>query len=258
MAGWPTDRSGVAVQTGMLPQPIPDQAMLIDLTTSERLYFTFMPSSFSERKEAQYAQVSILGRSEPILGYSHSTGRVFSITLTFAAHQNPPQIDVLDKVRLIRSWVYPKYGAGAPTVPPRLLLKIGRWLSQRVVLLEYNITYKAPWGYSPVSVAEDSWAETGVDPNLPRMPANMTPDPNWWWNSEGPASYFVPQDSATGGITPVSPTGTGASSFVPFIAEAALVLQETVPNTKSTPYGAEQVRSGEDVGSGWFTDTTLR
>lgn len=165
------------------------EAVLIDLLAAadstgdakkfgaaDRITFTWMPEMFDESKTAEYAEVNIIGRSEPILGYSHSSARRFQIPLVFAATYSPVE-EVLKPIWLIRSWLYPDYReASQPNVPPRVLLVVGKWLSQRCVVTRADIKYHGPWGRKPVSTQiempeggpfyKDSmlpfWAEVGL------------------------------------------------------------------------------------------------
>src|SRR5262245_33220327 len=121
-------------------------AALIDLSNWQRVEFKWMPDSFQESKAAEYASVNIIGRSEPMMGYSHSGGRNFSLRLVFAIiGAQQPEAEILGPIRLLRSWVYPDYSGSLPATPHPLLLVAGNWLSQRVILLNYQITYHSPW-----------------------------------------------------------------------------------------------------------------
>lgn len=146
-----------------LPGPPIGEAALIDLTKGaggllselfgsglHEIRFPYMPESFSESKSAEYAQVPVLGRSEPLLGYRGSGPRIFNLNLTFVAHAEP-FLEVIKPIWLIRSWVYPDYSDDLPNVPPRVLFVVGKWLSQRCVVLRVDITYHAPWGRLPWS-----------------------------------------------------------------------------------------------------------
>lgn len=122
----------------------------------DRIEFTYMPHEIEERKSAKYANTYILGRSEPIVGYWASEARMFGLKLHFAAHGEYIDLggamgEVLDNVRTLRSWVYPDYegSSGSPGTgrPPELLLVVGQWLDQRVILRDIQIKYMAPWGY---------------------------------------------------------------------------------------------------------------
>lgn len=203
----------------MLPSGQTTEAMLIDLThPSDKIVFTFMPGNFTESKSAEYAAINILGRSEPVMGYSHSGPRLFNITLTFFADSDPNS-EVLSPVQLLRSWVYPDYSSQFPTVPPRLLLIVGQWLSQRVIMLNYNINYMAPWGKSPVS--------SSIGSNT----AQISPD------------VALENQSAAGTGFEVTPQ----DSMLPFLVEAQVVLQEVMDNSDSTPWDTNQVRAGQDL-----------
>jgi hypothetical protein len=205
------------------------EAVLIDLLAAsdpsvtgeglDRITFKWMPEMFDESKQAEYANINIIGRSEPILGYSHSSPRVFQISLVFAAEVNPYE-EVIRPIWLIRSWVYPDYRDEVmPNVPPRVLLVVGNWLSQRCVAIRVDVKYHGPWGRGPVSTQ----GKAGL-------------------GNSGP----VPGGSA----------GGDKDSMLPYWAEVGLVLQEVMENTRYTPYDTMWVRRGWDRGSGFFPDSS--
>jgi len=130
-----------------------DEVVLYDLVKPglREIRVEYMPPSFSESKSANYAQVPILGRSEPLLGYQGSGPRVFTITLHFASMGQDPWTDVIKPIQLIRSWLYPDYTQDLPNIPPRVLFVVGAWLSSRCVAARADVTYHAPWGRLPFS-----------------------------------------------------------------------------------------------------------
>lgn len=222
--------------------PIPIvNAMLIDLTASptfDRIVFTYMPDKFSETKSAEYASVSILGRSEPVMGYASSSARIFNIGLTFIAHgeKSGPMEEVIHPVRLLRSWVYPYYNSqtssspsNALHVPPRLLLAVGQWLRQRVILLSYNIEYMAPWGRNDVNADGNNWNRA--------QPTAF---------SLGNYTSIDPVNALLNEADQLNELGS-SDSLVPYVVQAQAQFQEVVENTAVTPFDTNQVRQGADV-----------
>ena len=198
------------------------EAVLIDLLAAadpsitgegaDRITFTWMPEMFDESKQAEYANINIIGRSEPILGYSHSSPRVFQIPLVFAATTDP-FTEVIKPIWLIRSWVYPDYrDTGMPNVPPRVLLVVGNWLSQRCVAIRVDVKYHGPWGRAPVSTqgsvpggssdpTKDSmlpyWAEVGLVLQEVMENTRYTPyDTMWVRRGWDRGSGFFPDSAA--------------------------------------------------------------
>ena len=112
-----------------------------------RIIFQYMPESFTETKQVNWADTDIIGRSEPVVGYRSSGPRIFNITLTLVAGLTPdPVFDVIRPLWLVRSWAYPNYtDTKVPNTPPKLLFVIGSWMIQQVILLRYDIKYTAPW-----------------------------------------------------------------------------------------------------------------
>lgn len=183
------------------------EVVLYDVVKRKEIRVLYMPHSFSETKTANYAQMSILGRSEPILGYSNSGPRTFNINLHFAETSGDPFQDVIKPVRLCRSWLYPDYSdAVLPNLPPRIILAVGQWLVQRCVALRVDVTYSHPWGRAP-------YADNTLVP-------------------------------ATGEIS--SSFSDSADSMLPYHADVALVLQEVTENGVG-PFDHEDVEAGFDV-----------
>jgi hypothetical protein len=206
-----------------------------------RVVFQYMPPEFSESKSVEYANVNVLGRSEPVLGYSHSGPRVFNITLTLAAGETvDPVFDVIRPLWLLRSWAYPDYSDGsAPNVPPTLLFAVGAWIRSRVVVTRLDIRYQAPWArvhlgnlfkaYSaevPIQTSFPPWPEVDFDaPNLP-----------------------------LGGQATMPEIGSPiVDAMIPYKVDVSLTLQEVSPTDAKFPPGTNDVRGGGDrynVGGG--------
>jgi hypothetical protein len=206
------------------PTPKMREALLIDLTaaaegTRVQFEFPYMMESFTDSKSAEYANVIVRGRSEPVLGYSHSSNRTFGVNFQLAANKDP-FVEVIEPCWLIRSWTYPYYPqsqAALPNVPPRVLFVLGKWLSSRCVVTRVDITYHAPWGRIPYSSQEGTPGGT---------PDNDNP--------------FGSTDAA------------GKDSMLPFWAEVQLQMLEVTENTEYTPWDHNDVRKGYDRGSGFF------
>lgn len=210
--------------------PIKD-AFIGDLLTLEKVEFTYMPQQFSEAKQAEYSQVPIMGRSEPLLGYGSSTGRIFQIGLSLLAtgdkggsrdtpdwQQRAAEEEVIKPLRLLSSWVYPDYRNDRMSIPPRLLLVIGSWLSIRVVLINYSAQYMAPYGRQDVGAFTSNTNFSPVD---------------------GPLSL-------------VQLAGGASDSLIPYRADVAMTLQEVNDNSATTPWDTFQVRSGANKITGQF------
>jgi len=220
----------------MLP-PIPiTNAMLVDTIQRRSVKFTYMPQEFSESKAAEWANVNILGRSEPIVSYAWSGARKFNLTLFFVAHgeQKNIETEVLGPVRLIRSWVYPFYSsqqrAGTATrlaTPPYVLLIVGTWLRQRCILNDYDLVYRAPWArvdQQQIQLSSSATSAIIVDN---------------FGNPIGEQS-IQPSQPETG----VSET---KDSLIPYVAEMRLTLQEVNENIPGrSPWDTMQVRRGDD------------
>ncbi len=205
-------------------------AYFIDMMRSITLEFTYMPQEFTESKSVDWQNINILGRSEPIVSYAWSGPRMFNITLWFVAHGERADLtdEVIKPVRLIRSWAYPLYGSQSDAAqssrmatPPLLLFVVGRWLRQRCVLRQYNITYKAPW-----SRHDDTNALSRIQ------------------------DVFGPFDGASDALERFGldiPTVAVGDKMIPYITQVRLTLQEvndSVPD--KSPFDTNDIYQGND------------
>lgn len=136
-----------------LPEnPIQD-VVLMDLVKPgfREIRVEYMPQSFTETKQSNYAAIMPMGRSEPIMGYSGGGPRIFNFLLTFATTGTDPFNDVIAPVWLVNSWLYPDYSERLANVPPRVLLVVGSWLRSRCIATRADTTYHGPWGRAPFS-----------------------------------------------------------------------------------------------------------
>lgn len=216
------------------PVPIRD-AMLIDsIETNRSVTFTYMPAEFSESKSAEWQNVNVLGRSEPIVSYAWSGPRIFNLTLFFIAWgERNIETEVLEPVRLIRSWVYPFYSSQQRTgnatrlaTPPYVLFVLGSWLRQRCIVLNVNVTYRAPWA-------------RGIDVVQMSEPTTSSVITDVFGNVIGEQS-----------IQPGQPTfgfDDAKESLIPHVAEVQLTMQEVNENIpERSPFDTMQVRRGDD------------
>lgn len=192
-------------------------AFIFNLDTFDFVFMTHFPFEFTDRKSAVYQQVVPIGRSEPIMGYSHSGPRLFNIPVQLATRSGTklpdnivdiftldagPFFDVVLPTRIMRSWVYPNYQGFLPAMPPRLLLVVGLLLGQRVIATDVDVKYMGPWERIPI---------TTID--LPLI-----------------------------GDFPIS-----VDTMFPYNAIVTLNLQEVMENGPNSPYDEIQVAAGLDL-----------
>lgn len=144
-----------------------DSAYIKDLSTNEVLTFGYIPEEISDTKAANYAQIEIPGRSEPVFGYVSSGPRELSLHLKFIAGigqtkyaaltsdgETPSNsalvadntLTVLTKTRWLQSLMYPDYSTSDYTLPPhQVLLSIGLLIKSVCIIPSVNVTYKAPY-----------------------------------------------------------------------------------------------------------------
>ena len=137
------------------------QIYLLNLRDRSKLVFEQMPFSFAEAKNANYADIGILGRSEPIKGYANSGPRQFNLNLKFVA-ETSIELQVQEKVRWVRSLVYPDYSASFIRTPPPVVFTVGTWMSSRCVAISYNVVRSAPWDRFPVETVMPYVAEVDL------------------------------------------------------------------------------------------------
>jgi hypothetical protein len=143
-----------------------DNAYLKDMENGEILNFGYIPEEISDTKAANYAQIDVPGRSEPIFGYINSGPREFSLHLKFIAgigqtkfaasteDETPANValitdspvSVLVKTRWLQSLMYPDYSKADYTLPPhKVLLSVGLLIKSVCIVPSVNVTYKSPY-----------------------------------------------------------------------------------------------------------------
>lgn len=79
----------------------------------DRLQLAFLEDgSFTVQKQANYATVQILGRSEPVRGYAHSTARAFSIQIVVPPFTLQPDLSSAQSVFSEATFKYDKAAKG--------------------------------------------------------------------------------------------------------------------------------------------------
>jgi hypothetical protein len=144
-----------------------NNAYLKDQQTAYVLTFGYIPEEISDTKAANYAQIDVPGRSEPIFGYISSSAREISLHLKFIAGigqtkfarpisddgplPNTTEIEdgtlsVMVKTRWLQSLVYPDYSTSDYTLPPHtVLLSIGLLIKSECIVNSVNVVYKGPY-----------------------------------------------------------------------------------------------------------------
>jgi hypothetical protein len=145
-------------------------AFIRDISTSGcgpsgELVFQNMPTEIQDTKSANWSATSIIGRSEPIQGYSDSGPRVLSFTLEFAesvdqgdsTSHGPEANTVGGNTEIARAWyvkqavhwlqslVYPDYSKQLVNHPPVCLVVIGEAIGSRCICKDVSVTWKGPW-----------------------------------------------------------------------------------------------------------------
>jgi hypothetical protein len=120
----------------------------IDSEAGDRVSFQLMPEVISESKSANYAEIPIVGRSLPQLGYANSSSRVTNLSLQFVALQREGKYTaewVENQVRWLEAKVYPRYIDDWTFPPPRLLLVVGQAMGMQCVMTSCTTSWMGPW-----------------------------------------------------------------------------------------------------------------
>ena len=121
---------------------------ITELSTGDTLHFDHIPNQVTTQKAANWNDVEILGRSEPLKGYSGSSAKAISLALQFSASYDQDDEGTYEKLEtrlnFLDSLVYPEYEEH--TIPPsRVLLSFGDWLKQVSIVRDISIQRNAPW-----------------------------------------------------------------------------------------------------------------
>lgn len=117
-------------------------------TVADRVSFQLMPEVISESKSANYAEIPIVGRSLPQLGYANSSSRQASLSLMFVALEREGKYTaewVENQVRWLEAKVYPRYVDDWTFPPPRLLLIVGQAMGMQCVMTSCTTSWMGPW-----------------------------------------------------------------------------------------------------------------
>ena len=103
------------------------------------------PTALNFSKSADWAAVSPIGRFAPVLGFASSAAAQVTFTLRFSIEEG----NVMDRVKQVRSLVFPQPGHYRPT---KVNLTIGSWIKIDGVVASVtdSVPDEAAWiGYSP-------------------------------------------------------------------------------------------------------------
>lgn len=112
---------------------------LVDTENADRVTFSINPSSFTDSKSTDFAEIPIPGMSHPRLQFTGGSTRTVSFML-FLHHgvtENVPKA-----IRSLQAWLYPEYEGGhLKKAPAKLLLIFGdTWPDEQWVMTSCNIT----------------------------------------------------------------------------------------------------------------------
>lgn len=127
-----------------------NSVIILEADPVQRVHFQVFPDPITDTKAVQWADVSVVGRSEPVKIYAGSGPRQFAFLLTFFASVDadddgtPEQVK--KKVEFCQSLTYPQTTrAGIVAFPPVCILVVGNLISARVVAKQMSVKYTGPW-----------------------------------------------------------------------------------------------------------------
>lgn len=217
-----------------------DNAYLKDLVNNELLTFGYIPEEISDTKAANYAQIDVPGRSEPVFGYISSGPREFGLHLKFIAgigqtkfaaqneepvpNNNPLDdntLAVIVKTHWLQSLAYPDYSSSDYTLPPhKVLLSIGLLIKSECIVNSVNVMYKGPYDSNLLPFIAE------VDLSLYEV--NQIP--------QGYSDVRLPKAIAQPISTPlIAPSGSAISSTL--ISPTPGVVKPTPLTSPTIPWG---------------------
>ena len=126
-------------------------AIILETEPAERVEFQVWPDTITAAKSVNWADVNIIGRSEPVKTYQSGTPRTFNFILSFVASvdagdQGTPEW-VKENVNFLESLVYSQQ-TGITFFPPVVLLLVGDLINSRCVVRSVSVILKGPWSLS--------------------------------------------------------------------------------------------------------------
>ena len=123
---------------------------LINMTLSPpaSIYlYGISPEDIAESHSAQFEDMNIMSRSGILMSYTGGDAR--SISLNFDIHEDyiaeyeGKNADIRDYVAAIKTLTYPRY-VGPTVLPPRVRLKVGKFILLQGVCRSTTVTWKKP------------------------------------------------------------------------------------------------------------------
>ena len=121
-----------------------------------KILFNALPE-ISDKKEANYSDTPVLGRSSPMKTYGNSGVRAITMVLHFYVTHPEDVEGNMQYLRLIESLVYPRTESGnAPFIPPPVCrIRCGTLLASRedvcVVLRSYSVAFPTDVAWDQIS-----------------------------------------------------------------------------------------------------------
>jgi len=149
---------------------------IIDFETKERRDFIHIPEQINETIETNYNEITIIGRSSPIQGYSDTGARTVSFDLTFVATELDAanEVDairrqVFEKMRFLQSFAFPEYDGNVMKPPHRIQIIIGSFLNIVGILQSVPLVWRAPYGIGQSDARDQGSGNRVLAPNYPMV-----------------------------------------------------------------------------------------
>lgn len=121
------------------------ECFLVDLDTGDKLEFPSTPEEITDSAGAEWTDILVLGRSEPIRAWGSTNARKIGYTFQFQATEDV-RGDVYNKVKWLQSLEYPTYAAGIAHRPPVLMLIMGSFMRFRCIARPaIDVRWQPPW-----------------------------------------------------------------------------------------------------------------
>lgn len=108
----------------------------------------------TDSHDTGFAEENVLGRSEPFQFFANGSAMELSLPISLVAGETPgssesnnPQsrTSIIESMNLIRAWTYPVASGGLILTPPVLIIILGAYQAQEVVLKGYSLEVHSPF-----------------------------------------------------------------------------------------------------------------
>lgn len=110
-------------------------------------FFGILPDDIRESHSANFEQMTIMSRSGQLQSYSGGNNRTTDISITvhedYLAEYMGGKADIREFAAQFKALTYPEY-MDSKVIPPRILLRVGKFFQFHGVCTESSVTWKKP------------------------------------------------------------------------------------------------------------------